>query len=44
MEIHAAMVDRIDKETGRIIEQLKTMGAYENTLILFLSDNGASSE
>jgi arylsulfatase A-like enzyme len=44
MAIHAAMVDRMDAEIGRIIAQLKTMGAYENTLILFASDNGASAE
>lgn len=44
MEIHAAMVDRIDQELGRVLEQLKRMKAFENTLILFLSDNGASAE
>ncbi|MEI7730570.1 MAG: arylsulfatase [Verrucomicrobiota bacterium] len=44
MAIHAAMVDRMDREIGRVLEQLKAMGAYENTLILFLSDNGASAE
>ena len=44
MAIHAAMVDRIDQEVGRVIQQLKKMGAYENTLILFASDNGASAE
>jgi arylsulfatase A-like enzyme len=44
MAIHAAMVDRMDREIGRVIAQLKAMGAYENTLILFASDNGASSE
>ena len=44
MEIHAAMVDRMDQEIGRVIEQVKSMGAFENTLILFLSDNGASAE
>ncbi len=44
MAIHAAMVDRMDQEIGRIIRQLKAMDAYENTLILFLSDNGASAE
>jgi len=44
MSIHAAMVDRMDQEIGRIIAQLKAMGAYENTLILFASDNGASAE
>ncbi len=44
MAIHAAMVDRIDQEIGRIVAQIKAMGAYENTLILFASDNGASAE
>ena len=44
MAIHAAMVDRMDQDIGRVIAQLKTMGAYENTLILFASDNGASAE
>ncbi|MFM8905255.1 MAG: arylsulfatase, partial [Verrucomicrobiota bacterium] len=44
MAIHAAMVDRMDREIGRIIAQLKAMGAFENTLILFASDNGASAE
>ena len=44
MTIHAAMVERMDKEIGRIIAQLKEMNALENTLIVFLSDNGASAE
>ncbi|HWN95541.1 MAG TPA: arylsulfatase [Methylomirabilota bacterium] len=44
MAIHAAMIDRMDREIGRVIAQLKGMGAYENTLILFASDNGASAE
>lgn len=44
MAIHAAMIYRVDVGIGRIVEQLKSMGAYENTLILFLSDNGASAE
>ncbi len=44
MAIHAAMIDRMDKEIGRILDQLRAMNAYENTLILFLSDNGCSSE
>ena len=44
MAIHAAMIDRMDREIGRVIDQLKTMKAYENTLIVFLSDNGASAE
>ncbi len=44
MAIHAAMVDRMDREIGRVLKQLKSMGAFENTLILFASDNGASAE
>jgi arylsulfatase A-like enzyme len=44
MAIHAAMVDRMDNEIGRILAQLKAMGAYDNTLIFFASDNGASAE
>jgi arylsulfatase A-like enzyme len=44
MEIHAAMVDRMDQEIGRVTEFLKTNNAFDNTLIIFLSDNGASAE
>jgi arylsulfatase A-like enzyme len=44
MAIHAAMIDRMDREIGRVLEQLKAMGAFENTIILFASDNGASAE
>lgn len=44
MAIHAAMVDRMDREIGRVIAQLKSMGQFDNTLIFFLSDNGASAE
>jgi len=44
MSVHAAMVDRMDREIGRVVAQLRAMGAIENTLILFLSDNGASAE
>jgi arylsulfatase len=44
MAIHAAMIDRMDREIGRVIEQLKSMAAFENTIIMFASDNGASAE
>ena len=44
MAIHAAMVDRMDREIGRVVAQLKAMGALDNTIILFASDNGASAE
>ena len=43
MAIHAAMVDRMDREIGRVLEQIRTMGAWEDTLIVFLSDNGADA-
>ncbi|MAT45844.1 MAG: hypothetical protein CMO35_00260 [Verrucomicrobiaceae bacterium] len=44
MAIHAAMVERMDREIGRILQQIRTMNEWENTLIIFLSDNGASAE
>ena len=43
MAIHAAMVDRMDREIGRVLDQLRKMDAWENTLIVFLSDNGADA-
>ncbi len=44
MAIHAAMVHRMDLEIGRVIAKLKADGTYDDTLILFVSDNGASAE
>ena len=44
MEVHAAMVDCVDQNIGRIIDELKRRGIFDNTLIIFTSDNGASSE
>lgn len=44
MAIHAAMVDRMDQEIGRVLAQLKEMKAFDNTLIFFASDNGATAE
>jgi arylsulfatase len=44
MAVHAAMVHRMDIEIGRVIAQLEAMKALENTLICFVSDNGASAE
>jgi len=44
MAVHAAMIDRIDQSTGRIVRALEKTGRLDNTLIFFLSDNGASPE
>ena len=44
MAIHAAMIDRMDREIGRVLQQVRDMGAFEDTVIFFLSDNGASAE
>ncbi len=43
MAIHAAMVDRMDQEIGRVLDQVRAMGRLENTVVLFLSDNGADA-
>lgn len=43
MEIYAAMVDRLDRNVGRVIDVLKATGEYDNTVILFLADNGAEA-
>jgi arylsulfatase len=44
MAVHAAMVHLMDREIGRVLAQVQSMGAWDNTLVLFLSDNGASAE
>ena len=44
MEVHAAMIDSVDQGVGRIIAALRETGELENTVIFFLSDNGASPE
>ena len=40
MEIYAAMVDDVDVYIGRMIDYLKEIGEYDNTVIFFMSDNG----
>ncbi len=40
MAVYAAMVDRMDQNIGRILGKIREMGAEENTLVMFLSDNG----
>lgn len=44
MAVHAAMIDRMDQGIGRIIDALRKTGKLDNTIIIFLSDNGASPE
>ena len=44
MEVFAAMLDCMDQGIGRLVETLKKNGQYENTLILFLQDNGGCAE
>ena len=44
MAVHAAMVECMDREIGRVLDQIRAMGAWDNTIVLFLSDNGASAE
>lgn len=41
MEIYAAMLDDVDIYIGQLIEKLKATGQYDNTVIFFMSDNGA---
>ncbi|WP_420603451.1 arylsulfatase [Flagellimonas sp.] len=44
MAVYAAMIDRMDQNIGRVIQKLKMLGKQDNTLIIFVSDNGSSSE
>jgi arylsulfatase len=44
MEVYAAMISELDNGIGQIVDSLKETGQYENTVILFLQDNGACAE
>ena len=44
MSIHAAMITRMDAEIGKVMQQLKAMNVFDDTVVVFLSDNGASAE
>jgi len=44
MEVYAAQIDRMDQGIGRIINLLEEEGELENTIILFLTDNGGNAE
>ena len=41
MEIYASMVEYMDDQIGRVFEYLKQIGEYDNTIVIFISDNGA---
>lgn len=44
MAVYAAMIDRMDQNIGLILEKIRKLGKEQNTLVLFLSDNGACAE
>ena len=44
MAVYAAMIDRMDQGIGRVLDALKRIGADDNTLVVFLSDNGGCHE
>ena len=44
MAVYAAMIEAIDTSIGRLVKGLEARGALDNTLILFMSDNGANAE
>jgi arylsulfatase A-like enzyme len=44
MAVYAAQVDRMDQQIGRVLQTLKRLGKYEDTIVLFLSDNGGCAE
>ncbi|MHC4396992.1 MAG: arylsulfatase [Planctomycetota bacterium] len=44
MAVYAAQIDRMDQGVGKILDEVKALGQEENTLVLFLSDNGGCHE
>ena len=44
MEVYAAQIERLDRNVGRILEAVRQSGQEDNTLVLFLSDNGGCAE
>lgn len=44
MAIYAAVVERMDRSVGRLVEALRQRGVLDNTLVFFLSDNGGNAE
>ena len=44
MQVYAAMIDRVDQNIGKLLETIQALGQQNNTLVMFASDNGSSSE
>lgn len=44
MAIYSAMIDRVDQKIGELLNKIESMGELDNTLVLFMSDNGGSAE
>jgi arylsulfatase len=44
MEVYAAMVDRMDQGVGKLVNELKRTGQFDNTLIMYMQDNGGCAE
>jgi arylsulfatase len=44
MAVYAAQIDRLDQDVGKLLAKLRQVGAEENTLVLFLADNGGCAE
>ena len=44
MEVYAGFLTHTDHHIGRILDHLKSIGEFDNTLVMLISDNGASSE
>lgn len=44
MAVYSAMIEQVDRSVGRIIDTLKARGEFDNTVIMFLSDNGGCAE
>jgi arylsulfatase len=44
MAVYAAMIDRMDQGIGRVMDKVRELGVEDNTLVMFLSDNGSCAE
>jgi arylsulfatase len=44
MEVYAAQTEHLDRDIGRLLEEIKKLGVEKNTIVIFLSDNGGAAE